>query len=153
MCSAEIYSIEPGSAKLDGLVSEIIGSEISRNSDNSCEMMKADPNDWRTFISALSLRILVRRPTLIGFDLPLTSLIGIARKRKKILTCRQETTRAKLERLCSARLIHHDQKITARHAKALNKADDLISLLAPTLSIIKHAISQIKLINLRRFAS
>jgi hypothetical protein len=48
-------------------------------------------------ISALSLRILVRSPTLIGLDLPLTTLIGIIGKRKQFLTCTQETTRAKLE--------------------------------------------------------
>jgi hypothetical protein len=67
-------------------------------------------------IDALSLRILVRSPTLIGLDLPLTILVGIAGKRKQFLTCTQKTTRAKLERLCSARLIQGDQKITSRHA-------------------------------------
>jgi hypothetical protein len=82
-------------------------------------------------ISALSLRILVWCPTLISLDLPLTSLFGITGKRKKLLTCTHETTRAKLERLRSARLIHGDQKITTRHAMALNKAKGLISLLAP----------------------
>jgi hypothetical protein len=56
-------------------------------------------------ISALSLSIPVQCPTLIDFDLPLASLIGITRKRKKLLTCTQETTRAKLERLRSTRLI------------------------------------------------
>jgi hypothetical protein len=44
------------------------------------------------------------------------------RNRKKLLTCTQETTRAKLERLCSAKLIHGDQKIATRHAIALSKA-------------------------------
>jgi hypothetical protein len=48
-------------------------------------------------ISALSLRIPVRCLTLIGLDLPLASLINIAEKRKKLLTCTQETTRAKLD--------------------------------------------------------
>jgi hypothetical protein len=48
-------------------------------------------------ISALSLRIPVRGPTLIGLDLLLASLVGIAGKRKKLLTCTQETTRAKFE--------------------------------------------------------
>jgi hypothetical protein len=48
-------------------------------------------------ISALSLRILVRSPTLIDLDFPLTTLIGIAEKRKQFLTYTQETTRAKLE--------------------------------------------------------
>jgi hypothetical protein len=82
-------------------------------------------------ISALSLRIPVRCPTLIGLDLPLATIIGTAEKRKKLLTCTQETIRAKLERLCSARLIHDDQKTTTRHAMALSKAKGLISLLAP----------------------
>jgi hypothetical protein len=43
-------------------------------------------------ISALSMRILVRCPTLIGLDLPLTILIGIIEKRKKLLTYTQEIT-------------------------------------------------------------
>jgi hypothetical protein len=82
-------------------------------------------------IDTLSLWIPIRHPTLIGLDLPLASLIGIVGKRKKLLTCTQETTRAKLERLRSARLIHGDQKTTTRHAKALSKAKGIISLLAP----------------------
>jgi hypothetical protein len=41
-------------------------------------------------ISALSLRIPVWSPTLISLDFPLTTLVGIARKRKQFLTCRQE---------------------------------------------------------------
>jgi hypothetical protein len=64
-------------------------------------------------------------------DLALASLVSITRKRKKLLTYTQETTRAKLERLCSARLIHGDQKTTTRHAMTLSKAKGLISLLAP----------------------
>jgi hypothetical protein len=48
-------------------------------------------------ISALSLRIPVRCPTLIGLDLPLTTLVGITGKRKKLLNCTQEITRAKLD--------------------------------------------------------
>jgi hypothetical protein len=44
-------------------------------------------------------------------NLPLTPLISIAGKRK-ILTYTQDTTRAKIERLCSTRLIHRDQKNT-----------------------------------------
>jgi hypothetical protein len=83
----------------------------------------------------------------------MTPFISIAGNRKKILTCTQEITRAKLERLPSARLIHRDQTITTRHAKALKKAKELISLLAPTLSIIKHIITQIMLISMIRFAS
>jgi hypothetical protein len=61
-------------------------------------------------IGALSLRILVWSSTLIGMDFPLTTLVGIVRKRKQFLICTQETTRVKLERLHSARLIHSDPK-------------------------------------------
>jgi hypothetical protein len=50
-----------------------------------------------TSIGALSLQIPVRHPTLLSLDLPLTPLVGITEKRKKILTCTQETTRAKFE--------------------------------------------------------
>jgi hypothetical protein len=82
-------------------------------------------------IGAQNPRIPVRFPTLIGFDHSLASLVGIIGKRKKILTCTQETIRAKLERLCSARHIPHDQMSTTRHAKASSKAIELISLLAP----------------------
>jgi hypothetical protein len=48
-------------------------------------------------ISVLSLRIPVWCPTFIDLDLPLATLVGITEKRKKLLTCTQETTRAKLE--------------------------------------------------------
>jgi hypothetical protein len=67
-------------------------------------------------IDALSLRIPVRSPTLIGLDFPLTTLVGIAGKKKQIITYTQKTTRVMLERLYSARLIHGDQNITTRHA-------------------------------------
>jgi hypothetical protein len=70
--------------------------------------------------------------------LPQTALIGFTRKRKQVLTCTKETIRAKLERLGSARLIHGDQQITTRHAKALIKTKELISLLASRLSTTKH---------------
>jgi hypothetical protein len=75
-------------------------------------------------IDALSLRIPVRSPTLIGLDFLLTTLVSIAGKRKQFLTCTQKTVRAKLERLRSAKLISGDQKITTRHAKALNKTNN-----------------------------
>jgi hypothetical protein len=74
-------------------------------------------------IGTLSLRIPIRSLTLIGLDFPLTILIGITGKRKQLLTCTQKITRAKLERLRSTRLIRGDQKITTRHAKALNKTN------------------------------
>jgi hypothetical protein len=74
-------------------------------------------------IGTLSLRIPIRSLTLIGLDFPLTILIGITGKRKQLLTYTQKITRAKLERLRSTRLIRGDQKITTRHAKALNKTN------------------------------
>jgi hypothetical protein len=75
-------------------------------------------------IGALSQRIPVWSPTLIGFDFPLTTLIGIAEKRKKFLTCTQKIVRAKLERLRLARLIQGDKKITSRHAEVLTRLKD-----------------------------
>jgi hypothetical protein len=74
-------------------------------------------------ISVLSLKIPVQCPTLIGLDLPLTTLIGIVGKREQLLTWTRETIRVKLERLRSTRLIHGDQKITTRHAMALNQTN------------------------------
>jgi hypothetical protein len=58
------------------------------------------------------------------------------------------TTNTKLERLFSTRLLHGNQKITTRHAMALNKTNELVSLLAPTLSTIKQVISHLKLFNI-----
>jgi hypothetical protein len=89
-------------------------------------------------IDALSLRVPVRRLTLISLDLLLTALIGITRKRKRILTCTLEIARAKPERLRSARLIHGDQTITTRHARDLNKTKEPISLLASRLGTVTH---------------
>jgi hypothetical protein len=40
-----------------------------------------------TFIDFPSLQVPVWHPTLIGLDLPLPPLIGIAEKRKNIFTC------------------------------------------------------------------
>jgi hypothetical protein len=60
-----------------------------------------------------------RESTLLGLDLPLTALVGVAGRRKKILIYTQinKITRAKLERLRSARLIRRDPKATnSRHA-------------------------------------
>jgi hypothetical protein len=75
-------------------------------------------------ISILSLRIPVQNPTLIGLDFPLTTLVDIAGKRKQLLTCTQKTTRAKLERLRSARLIQGDQKITSKYTEVLTRLKD-----------------------------
>jgi hypothetical protein len=75
-------------------------------------------------ISALSLRIPVWSPTLLGLDFPLTTHIGITKKRKQFLSCKQKTTRAKLERACLTRHIQGDQMITTRYAKALNRTNN-----------------------------
>jgi hypothetical protein len=75
-------------------------------------------------IDTLSLRIPVRSPTLIGLDFPLTTLFGIADKRKQFHTCTQKIARAKLERLHSARLIQGDEKITSRHVEVLRRLTD-----------------------------
>jgi hypothetical protein len=48
-------------------------------------------------ISALSLRIPVWSPTLIGLNFPVTTLVGITGKRKQFLTCIQKTARAKVQ--------------------------------------------------------
>jgi hypothetical protein len=75
-------------------------------------------------IGVLSLRIPVWSPTLIGLDFLLTTLIGIADKRKQFLTCTQKTARAKHERLRLARLVPGDKKITSRHVEALTRLKD-----------------------------
>jgi hypothetical protein len=48
MHRATICSAEPSSAKLDGLVSEIGGFEISRITNESSKSLIVDPDDWRT---------------------------------------------------------------------------------------------------------
>jgi hypothetical protein len=48
-------------------------------------------------IGALSLRVPVWSPTLIGLYFSLTTLIDIVGKRKQFLTCTQKIARAKLE--------------------------------------------------------
>jgi hypothetical protein len=75
-------------------------------------------------IGALSLRIPVRSPTLIGLNFPLTTLVGITGKRMQFLTCTQKTARAKVKQLRLARLIQGDKKITSRHIEALTRLKD-----------------------------
>jgi hypothetical protein len=80
------------------------------------------------FIHHLNLRVPVRSPTLIGLNFPLVALVSII-GRRKILTYTQDTTRAKLERLLSARLTRHDHKDhESRHAR-LQISKGLIILL------------------------
>jgi hypothetical protein len=57
-----------------------------------------------------SLRIPVQSPIFIGLNFSLTTLVGIASKRKQLLTCIWKITRAKLERLRSTKLIQGDPK-------------------------------------------
>jgi hypothetical protein len=63
-------------------------------------------------------------------DFPLIVVIGITGKKRR-RTYTQKSYKAKLERLCSAKLIHGDQKTTIGHAMVLSKAKGLISLQAP----------------------
>jgi hypothetical protein len=43
-----IYSAEPSSAQSDGPISKTGGFRISRNSNETSEMMTINPDDWRT---------------------------------------------------------------------------------------------------------
>jgi hypothetical protein len=55
------------------------------------------------------MRVPVGNPALIGLNIPLTALASVIGWRRKILTHTQENTRrAKLEQLCSTRLVCHD---------------------------------------------
>jgi hypothetical protein len=47
----------------------------------------------------LHLRVPVENPALIGLDLPLTAIVGIAGRRRKILTCMQINKNNKSKRL------------------------------------------------------
>jgi hypothetical protein len=83
----------------------------------------------------LHLQVPVGNPALIGLDLPLTALIGVTERKRKILTCtqtKQKSQKQKLEGLCSTRLICCDPKATnSRHAKTSSEITDS-SLLALT---------------------
>jgi hypothetical protein len=71
----------------------------------------------------------------IGLDLPLTPLVDVVERKRKILTCtqtKQNHTKQKIEQLRSTRLIHHDPKATnSRHGKASSEITDS-GLPAPT---------------------
>jgi hypothetical protein len=87
----------------------------------------------------LHLRVPVGNPALLGLDLPLTALVGVAGRRRKILTCTliNKTTRAKLERLRSARLIRRDPKATnSRHAR-LQVKQQTPALFRETVSLLE----------------
>jgi hypothetical protein len=75
--------------------------------------------EW-TSSDDLHLRVSIGNPALLGLDLPLTALVDVTGRRRKIFTCTQinKVTRTKLERLRSARLIQRDPKATnSRHAR------------------------------------
>jgi hypothetical protein len=48
MCHATVFSTGPCPAKLDGLISNTVGSGICRTSDEASETTMTDPDDWRT---------------------------------------------------------------------------------------------------------
>jgi hypothetical protein len=92
LCSGFMYTkdcLKPKDASKDSSELPNVVSLIVRNIFLSSKRMPS--------ISALSLRIPVRCPTLIGLDLPLATFVGIVEKQKKLLTSTQEITRAKLE--------------------------------------------------------
>jgi hypothetical protein len=87
------------------------------------------------------------------FRSPIGNPHWLRRKEEEAPHLHTGDNKVKLEGLRSARVNHHDQKTTTRQAKALSKAKGLTSLLAPTLTTIKHDFSHLKLINMIRFAS
>jgi hypothetical protein len=89
---------------------------ISLNGQNIPFALKENVIHWHTKLEDPSME---SNPHPLDF--PPTTPVGIAGKRKQLLTCTQNTTRAKLERLRSARLIQGDQKITSRHAKVITR--------------------------------
>jgi hypothetical protein len=90
--------------------------------------------EWASSVN-LHLRVPVGNPALINLNLPLTALIGVTKRKRKILTCtqmKQNHKKQKLERLHSTRLIRRDPKATnSRHVKASSEITDS-GLLAPT---------------------
>jgi hypothetical protein len=81
------------------------------------------------------MRVPVGNTALIGLDLPLTALVSVNERKRKILTStqtNQKPQKQKLERLRLIRLIRRDSKATnSRHAKASSEITDS-GLLAPT---------------------
>jgi hypothetical protein len=64
-----------------------------------------------------------------------------------------KSNKAKLERLCSARLTRCDQVVRHQNMPRLSSGKGFTSLHQLTLNTFKHVISQVKLINTNRFAS
>jgi hypothetical protein len=81
---------------------------------------------------AISLRIPVQSPTLIGLDFPLTTLAGITRKMKQFLTCTQEKPQ---EQSLNNYTQQDISKMTKRSPlvmqKALNKTNNSYAYLHP----------------------
>jgi hypothetical protein len=69
-----------------------------------------------------------REPAFTGLDLPLTALVSVVGRKRKILTCtqtKQKPQKQKLERLRSTILIYRDPKATnSRHARASSEIMD-----------------------------
>jgi hypothetical protein len=110
--------------------SEFCGSADSLDKHTLFALEESDPPS-----DDLHLRVPVGNPALIGLDLPLTALVDITERKRKILTCtqtKQKSQKQKLERLRSTRLIRRDLKaMNSRHAKVSSEIMDS-SLLAPT---------------------
>jgi hypothetical protein len=90
--------------------------------------------EW-AYSDDLHLRVPVGNPALISMDLPLTVLVGVAGRSRKILICtqtKQKSQKQKIEQLRSTRFTRHDLKaMNSRHAKASSEIMDS-SLLART---------------------
>jgi hypothetical protein len=70
----------------------------------------------------LHIWVLVGNPILIDLDLPLTTLIGVTRRRKKILTCTHTRySKSKAWAITLRKLIRHDLKATKLDMQMLQK--------------------------------
>jgi hypothetical protein len=99
------------------------GSNVSHDKYTLCSR-----REWASSID-LHLWVPVGNPATIVLDLPLIALVGVAGRKRKILTCtqtKQNQKKQKLERLRSIRLICRDPKtMNYRHAKASSEILDI----------------------------
>jgi hypothetical protein len=98
----------------------------------------------------LHLRLPVRNPSLISLDLPLTALIGVAGRRRKILTCTQLNKNNKSKSLSD--YAQQDLSVTTRRPWILDMLRLQVNQQTHAyyhlqLITFKQVISQVKLIN------
>jgi hypothetical protein len=83
----------------------------------------------------LRLWVLVGNPALINLDLPLTTLVGIARRKRNILTythAYKKQQKQKIKRLLSTRLIRRDRMSWIMDMQRLQSSTDSCLLAAST---------------------